>query len=520
MHDSPIKCALISVSNKEGIVPFARQLHERGITLISTGGTCSVLREANIPVTEVSELTGFPEIMDGRVKTLHPKVHAGILGKRTTHAGIAKTHSIDWIDLVVVNLYPFAETIKDPSTRFEDAIEQIDIGGPAMIRSAAKNMEFVTTVVDPADYDSVIQTLSTERGIDFAQRKALACKAFKHTADYDALIHAYLSDTTLDSQPNFPSSLCLKLTHHFDLRYGENPDQKACAYILYDSPNGLLNALIHQGKTLSYNNLVDADAALACVREFTSPACVIVKHANPCGIALADTIRDAFHKAWSADSISAFGGIVALNRSCDLETAKLISNTFFEVIIAPSYSAEALQLFSLKPNQRILEIANTQQNQAILPYHQWHYQAIEGGFLVQEKMMKTLDHSDLKCVTEQKPTDPELSTLLFAWLAVKHVKSNAIVIARDNQTIGIGAGQVSRIDAVDLAIRKASENLLGGVLASDAFFPFRDSIDSIAKTGIRAIIQPGGSIRDEEVIQACNEHGIAMVFTGTRCFRH
>ena len=520
MNTAPIKRALISVSDKQGLIPFAQQLHHLGIEIISTGGTCQHLREANIPVMDIAEFTEFPEMMNGRVKTLHPKIHGGILGLRDEHADIATQHNIEWIDLVVVNLYPFSETIQKPSVRFEEAIEQIDIGGPAMIRSAAKNMAFVGVVVDPLDYQAVIDTLINDKQLSFDQRKALAAKAFDHTARYDHLIHHYLSNTIdVHASPDvhtslFSPNIALTLNKKMDLRYGENPHQKAAAYTLNDAPPGLLNAKMHQGKELSYNNLVDADAAVACVREFSTPACAIIKHANPCGIAVANTPHDAFNKALAADPISAFGGIIAMNRCCNLETALAISKTFFEVIIAPSFSAPALQQLALKPNQRVLEI-NIEET-----HDQWHLESIVGGFLMQEKMNTVLDPTKLFIPTQRKPTDDELNALLFAWLAIKHVKSNAIVITKDNQTIGIGAGQVSRIDAVNLAIKKASAHTNGKALASDAFFPFRDSIDHIAAAHIHLIIQPGGSIRDNEVIAACDEHNIAMVFTGTRCFKH
>ncbi len=516
MHAATIKRALISVSDKQGLIPFAKQLHEFGIELLSTGGTYSALREANIPAMEVSTRTGFPEIMDGRVKTLHPRIHGGILGRRTVHAEVAKTHGIDWIDLVVVNLYPFSKTIQDTSTPFEAAIEQIDIGGPAMIRSAAKNMESVTVIVDPSDYDTLIHLLGEKQEIDFDSRKSFARKAFKHTCDYDAVIYDYLGDKKEESTSEFPTALSIPLTKKYDLRYGENPDQKACVYTLDSSKEGLLDAIQHQGKVLSYNNLVDADAAQACVEEFAKPACVIIKHANPCAIAQASSPLEAFLKAWSADSLSAFGGIVALNRSCDTETAQALSKQFFEVILAPSFSLESLEIFSKKPNLRILELGSKKQN---LETH-WQYQSIEGGVLVQEKISPALSMDALTYPTKRKPTDAELQKLLFAWRAVKHVKSNAIVITSDTQTMGIGAGQVSRVDAVELAIRKASGPLDQAVLASDAFFPFRDSIDRIAAAGIQGIIQPGGSIRDAEVIEACDTHNIVMIFTGTRCFRH
>lgn len=516
MSPTPIKRALISVSNKQGLVAFAKQLHELGIEIISTGGTCAALREADIPAIEVSQLTEFPEIMEGRVKTLHPKIHGGILGKRDAHADIAKQHGIDWIDLVVVNLYPFSETTQKPSTSFEEAIEQIDIGGPAMIRSAAKNMAFVTVVVDPSDYDDLIATLRTAHEISFPNRKILASKAFQHTAHYDQLIHDYLTDKPCVNHTEFPNTVSLTLTKHYDLRYGENPNQRAAAYFSGTSPAGLLGAVIHQGKALSYNNLVDADAALACVREFSSPACVIVKHANPCGVAEADQLHTAFDHALSADSMSAFGGIVALNRCCDLNTAEAISTVFFEVIIAPSFSEQALRVLAAKPNQRVLAY---EENKLRDP-GSWHYEQIDGGFLIQDIVRDALQPESLTVPTHRKPTDAELTALLFAWRVVKHVKSNAIVIANPHQTLGIGTGQVSRIDAVELAIRKATGDLQESALASDAFFPFRDCIDLIAEAKIHLIIQPGGSMRDQEVIQACNEHDIAMVFTGTRCFRH
>jgi phosphoribosylaminoimidazolecarboxamide formyltransferase/IMP cyclohydrolase len=520
MPHATIKRALISVSNKEGLIPFARQLHELGIELISTGGTCSALLAADIPAIEVAELTSFPEIMDGRVKTLHPKIHGGILGKRTLHADVAEEHAIGWIDLVVVNLYPFVETVQKPSTRFEEAIEQIDIGGPAMIRSAAKNMEFVTVVVDPADYAAVLEALRADQGIDLPRRKSLACKAFQHTAYYDALIHDYLTSQLEDQPVEFPKTLCLPLTQALTLRYGENPNQKACAYTLGNHPSGLLHATSHQGKALSYNNLLDADAALTCVRDFSEPACVIIKHANPCGIAQAETPLLAFNKAFAADSKSAFGGIVALNRTCEEDVALAISKLFVEVILAPDFSESALRILATKPNFRVLSLNINQGKTAQHPYHQWYYQTIDGGLLIQEKLTQNIEPDTLKTVTQRKPSDEELRNLIFAWQTVKNVKSNAIVIAKDNQTLGIGAGQVSRIDAVDLAIHKAMGNLEGAVLASDAFFPFRDNIDNIARAGIQAIIQPGGSLRDEEVIEACNEYGIAMVFTGARCFKH
>jgi len=507
-QNTPIKRALISVSDKHGIVDFAQSLAQMNIELISTGGTCKLLKESNIPVKEIAEITKFPEMMDGRVKTLHPKIHGGILGLRNEHASIAEQHQIPWIDLVVVNLYPFAATIAKPNTTFDDAIENIDIGGPTMLRSAAKNMGWVTVIVDPNDYTFITTQLQQQKSTDFNTRKQLATKAFAHTAQYDSMIHNYL-------EPNaFPLQKNITLEKTLSLRYGENPHQAAAAYRFPQNQQGILVAIQHQGKELSYNNIADADAACACVQEFSEPACVIVKHANPCGVALGDTIEQAFTKAHEADAQSAFGGIIALNRECTTILAEKITNTFFEVLIAPAYTKEALAIFAKKPNLRVLQ-CDFPKN---ISRHE--YKHIQGGMLIQEKDTMILTANDLKIVTEKKPTAQELHSLLFAWQVVKHIKSNAILIANDNVTCGVGAGQVSRVDAVDIAIRKAGSKTQGAILASDAFFPFRDSIDLIAKAGITAIIQPGGSLRDPEIIAACNEHGLTMVFTGYRCFKH
>lgn len=503
-----VKRALISVSNKTGIVEFARGLHQLEIELISTGGTSKLLRENNIPVRDVSDLTGFPEIMDGRVKTLHPLVHGGILGLRDEHAAVAKEHRMEWIDLVVVNLYPFAEAIKKPGATFDDAIENIDIGGPTMIRSAAKNMGWVGVVVEADDYHNVLTELKEKNSLSFVTRKQLATKAFLHTANYDAMISDYL----LPAETS-PLQLNIHLEKHADLRYGENPQQTASAY-RFSGGYGILSAKQYQGKELSYNNIADADAAVSCVKEFSTPACVIVKHANPCGVAIAEDIATAFQRAFEADSQSAFGGIVALNRPCTKETAEKIAPIFFEVIIAPAYSPEALDVLAKKANLRVLELKFE------LSAAKQEYKFVEGGLLVQEKDVSVVSKKDLQVVTKKKPTEAELEALLFAWRVVKHIKSNAILIAKHNVTMGVGAGQVSRVDAVDIALKKAGAKLAGAVLASDAFFPFRDSIDLLANTGIQAIIQPGGSMRDNEVIAACDEHGIAMVFTGLRCFKH
>lgn len=497
-----VKRALISVSNKTGIVEFAKGLHALNIEILSTGGTSKLLREANIPVRDVSDLTGFPEMMDGRVKTLHPKVHGGILGLRDEHADVAKQHNISWIDLVIVNLYPFSETIAKPDVNFDEAIENIDIGGPTMIRSAAKNMGWVGVVVDPADYVHVLQELSS--GLHYETRAKLAAKAFAHTAQYDDIIQSYLQSS---------ENQVLHLEKHSDLRYGENPHQKASAHCFNGQNTGILSAKQHQGKALSYNNITDSDAAFTCVNEFAKPAVVIVKHANPCGVALANTIEEAFNKAFQADSLSAFGGIVALNRTCEAATAKQMINIFFEVIIAPKYTDEALEIFHAKPNLRILELSSTH----AAPYE---YKFIQGGVLMQEIDKSTLKISDLKIVTKNTPSPSDMETMLFAWPVLKQLKSNAILIAKNNATVGIGVGQVSRVDAVENAIKKAGDHIVGSILASDAFFPFRDSIDRLVGKGISAILQPGGSMRDEEIIAACNEHGIAMVFTNIRCFRH
>ncbi len=505
-HDMSVKRALISVSNKEGIIPFATALHALHVEIIATGGTRQLLSDAGIPVREILDVTGFPEIMDGRVKTLHPKIHAGILGLREKHADIAKAQAIEWIDLVVVNLYPFAETIQRPDCTFDQAIENIDIGGPAMIRAAAKNMGWVGVMVDPADYVTVVNELTTTHQLSDVTRKMLATKAFQHTAAYDAMISEYLSA---------PTELHLQTAKYAELRYGENPHQSASAYHLQGQGTGILSATQHQGKSLSYNNITDADAAYRCVQEFSQPACVIVKHANPCGVAVAEGMAEAFIAAFQADSLSAFGGVVALNRHCTAETAQAIKEVFIEVVIAPSYSQEALALLASKPNLRVLALPNGTHGT-----RQREMKYITGGLLIQDVDQTRLTAAGLTMVTQSHPTADQIAALLFAWQVVKHIKSNAILIAKENVTLGIGAGQVSRVDAVEIAIKKAGMCAMGAVLASDAFFPFRDSIDLIAAAGIKTIIQPGGSVRDSDIITACNEYNIAMAFTGIRCFKH
>jgi phosphoribosylaminoimidazolecarboxamide formyltransferase/IMP cyclohydrolase len=516
MNDTkvPVKRALVSVSDKTGLADFARRLSALNIEIISSGGTSVFLRKEKITVTDVSDITGFPEIMDGRVKTLHPKIHGAILGLRDKHASEAQRHQIEWIDLVIVNLYPFEKTINNPAATFDEAIENIDIGGPTLIRSAAKNMGWAGVIVDPADYERIAVELTREKGLTNATRQQLAAKAFAHTADYDTLIKNYLAARA--AKPNdFPAQIDLHLLKHADLRYGENPHQTASAYQFSNDDSGILSAQQHQGKQLSYNNIADADAAIACLREFSQPACVVVKHANPCGAAVAEKIGDAFQKAFYADAKSAFGGIVALNRPCDKKIAEALWQVFVEVVIAPSFTAEALSILATKPNLRVLEF-----DLETAPADKHDYKFIQGGLLIQDKDSKAITPAEWKTVTTQKPTPEETAAMLFAWGTLKHIKSNAILLATAEATVGVGAGQVSRIDAVEIALRKAGDKVGGTIMASDAFFPFRDSIDRIANTGIRAVIQPGGSLKDNEVINACNEHGIAMVFTGNRCFKH
>ncbi|MEE9167713.1 MAG: bifunctional phosphoribosylaminoimidazolecarboxamide formyltransferase/IMP cyclohydrolase [Candidatus Neomarinimicrobiota bacterium] len=505
-----IKRALISVSDKSGIVELGKGLKDLGIEIISTGGTAAVLTDRDISVTDVSDVTGVPELMNGRIKTLHPKIHGAILGLRDKHGESARENDIAWIDLVVCNLYPFAETVSKEDVNLDRALENIDIGGPSMIRSAAKNVGWAGIVVDPKDYGAVLGELKTEGGLTFETRKRLSAKAFGHTARYDALIYNHLNDKPM-SDP-----FTVTFDKHYDLRYGENPHQKAAAFrVSHDSGSNVLNAKIHQGKKLSYNNILDADEALACLREFSQPACVVVKHANPCGVATGSGITDCFTRGFEADSLSAFGGIIALNRTCTSDIAEFLRKVFIEIVLAPDYEREALEIFSTKKKLRVLEVG-----EITPPDSRVEFKFVDGGLLVQETNISTLILEHLNTVTEAEPTEQEIEDMLFAWKVLKHVKSNAILTAKDHATVGIGPGQVSRVDAVEIAIRKSGDRITGAVLASDAFFPFRDSIDMIADSGLRAVIQPGGSIRDQEVIDACDEHGLAMVFTGTRCFKH
>ncbi len=518
-----IKRALLSVSDKTGLVDFARGLHQLKVELLSTGGTAKLLRDAGVPVQEVSEYTGFPEIMGGRVKTLHPKIHGGLLSRRGKDDTAMHKHGIAPIDLLVVNLYPFEATITKPDCGFDDAIENIDIGGPAMLRSAAKNHADVTVVADPADYAAVLKEMQVNQGIvSDALRYELAVKAFAHTAAYDSAIAKYLIARTRqnDSNPVLPDLYAAQFRKLHDLRYGENPHQRAALYADHGNFAGTLaGAKQLQGKELSYNNLADADAALACVNAFETPACVIVKHANPCGVATGASMLEAYERAYQTDPASAFGGIIAFNRPLDSATAaKILANKFVEVVLAPEIAADALKVLSAKSNVRVLATGVFK-----IASGTFDYKCISGGLLLQDTDQGRTSLKDLKLVTRAKPTDRQLADLLFAWTVVKFVKSNAIVYAKGGQTVGIGAGQASRIMSARIAVLKAEEAKLdvrGSVMASDAFFPFRDSVDAAAQAGISAIIQPGGSMRDQEVISAADEHGIAMVFTGVRHFRH
>ncbi|MBC8323670.1 MAG: bifunctional phosphoribosylaminoimidazolecarboxamide formyltransferase/IMP cyclohydrolase [Candidatus Marinimicrobia bacterium] len=511
LNQNPIKInrALISVFDKTGVVEFAQSLIELGVKILSTGGTAKALRDANISVTDVSDYTKFPEIMDGRVKTINPLIEGGILGLRDKHADDANANNVQWIDLVVCNLYPFSETISREGCNLALALENVDIGGPTMIRSAAKNVGWVCAVVDPADYSIITEELQSEE-ISFETRRKLSAKAFGHTAQYDTIIHNFLKDEKLSDD------LSLTFEKHSEMRYGENPHQSAASYkIPGNNEANILNATVHQGKKLSYNNIMDADGALACVREFDKPACVVVKHSNPCGVAIGDDLLDVYTRAFNADSLSAFGGIIAFNRTCTKEVAEEISKVFVEIVLAPNFEPEALEVFKKKRNLRVLEIGEFGKRQSKLEVRN-----INGGLLVQDNDTNTLTHEHLNTVTKVFPSEQDIETALFTWKVLRHAKSNGILIAKNNTTVGLGAGQVSRVDAVHMALRKGGENVKGGVLASDAFFPFRDSIDAIKDSGIKVVIQPGGSIRDQEIIDACDEFGIAMVFTGTRCFKH
>ena len=523
--------ALLSVSDKTGLPALARRLHQLGFDLLSTGGTARMLAEHNIPVTEVSDYTGFPEMMGGRLKTLHPRIHGGLLGRRGTDDEVMADHCIDPIDVVVVNLYPFEETVARPDCTLEQGIENIDIGGPTLLRAAAKNHAAVTVLVDPADYGDIADQLEGGK-VDSATRRRLAHKVFSHTARYDAAIDAWMaqqwgeavSDSKGDNEgdtDDLPATLNITVEKVQAMRYGENPHQSAAFYRDSEPPTGSLAAATQiQGKELSFNNMADADAALECVQSFEQIACVIVKHANPCGVAIADSPLAAYERAFTTDPTSAFGGIIAFNRPLEADAARaIIERQFVEVIIAPEIAADALPILKTKPNVRVLTTgtANNTTDTTL------DLRRVSGGLLVQQRDRGQVTRNDLKLVTRRPPTEQEMNDLLFAWKVVKYVKSNAIVYCRDGCTIGVGAGQMSRVYSARVAAIKAADEGLevaGSVMASDAFFPFRDGLDQAAEAGVRAVIQPGGSMRDQEVIAAADEHDIAMVLTGMRHFRH
>jgi len=513
-----IKTALISVSDKSDLDQLAATLRSHDITIVSTGGTSAYLKEQNFKVTEVSAITGFPEMMDGRVKTLHPLIYAGLLNRPVIDDKLLEKYSITNIDLVVVNLYPFEETIAQHHSDAEKAVENIDIGGPSMIRATAKNYHSKTILTDPSDYETLITELANNQGcVTYTLRKQLALKAFGYTACYDAAIWDYFSKNQSDT---LPQKLPIGLTKKTNLRYGENPHQRAAIYQQKEvGPNTLVGSKLHQGKELSYNNLLDANAAMGCVQSFNEPACVIVKHVNPCGVAIGNDLDEAYKKSFHTDPESAFGGVIAVNQNVDGELIKnIINNQFLELLIAPSFDSDALKAFEEKQNIRVIEMDGCEQNTV-----DYSVQTIDGGFLIQEGDAKTIDRQDIDIVTLRQPEDEEIKDMLFAWKVVKYVKSNAIVFARQQQTIGIGAGQMSRVMSTKIAsLKAASANLhtKNCVMASDGFFPFRDSIEMAADYGISCVIQPGGSIRDDEVIAAADEHNLVMGFTGIRHFKH
>lgn len=507
------KRALISVSDKQKIVEFAQGLVELDYEIVSTGGTLKTLQNAGVPAISIDQVTGFPEIMDGRLKTLHPKVHGGLLGKRSNpdHLQQMEANEIEPIDVVVVNLYPFKQTLVSEGVTKEEIIENIDIGGPTMLRSAAKNFEDVLVVVDPEDYTPILEGIK-DASINLEFRQKLAAKVFRHTANYDAIIANYFLTQTGEK---FPETYTVTYEKVQSLRYGENPHQDAA---FYKNPiqNGMSLATAKQlhGKELSYNNIQDANAAVEILTEYDLPAAVAVKHMNPCGIGVAESIAEAFQLAFDADPISIFGGIVALNREVDAQTAEKLSEIFLEIVIAPSFSEKALEILTQKKNIRLLTMEMAQKDES------FKLTTVDGGVLIQNKDIGSVDEGSVEVVTDRAPTEEELQNLLFAWKAVKHVKSNAIVLAKDNQTIGVGAGQMNRVGAARIAIEQAGDKAVGSVLASDAFFPMPDTVEEAIKAGVTAIIQPGGSKRDQDSIDVCNEHGIAMVYTGMRHFKH
>lgn len=518
--------ALVSVSDKTGLIDFIRRLAAHNVEIISTGGTAQMLRDAELDVRDISDLTGFPEILGGRVKTLHPKVHGGLLAIRANadHQRQVEENSIQYIDMVVVNLYPFRQTIAREGVALEDAIENIDIGGPSMIRSAAKNFEDVVVLVDPSDYSRIADEMDTNDGIvSKATKFDLARKAFETTSQYDAAIADFLVDSVavdesaalrVEKTKDMPSRLTILATKEMGLRYGENPHQRAALYTSPDAKGGIAHAEKLQGRELSFNNLIDLEAAWSLVSEFSDTASVVIKHTNPCGAATGADVREAFERAKATDPVSAYGGIIGFNQMVTREAAQAIAETFFEAIAAPDYEAGALEIFATKKNLRVMRVAKNSSGA------QYDIRSISGGLLVQDRDTGILNQSDLRVATKREPTVEEMSALRFAWILCKHVKSNAIVYARDGQLVGVGAGQMSRIDSAKIGAMKAVLPIEGTVLASDAFFPFRDGVDEAARAGVTAVIQPGGSVRDEEVIAAANEHNLAMVLTGMRHFKH
>ncbi|MFH1403845.1 MAG: bifunctional phosphoribosylaminoimidazolecarboxamide formyltransferase/IMP cyclohydrolase [Candidatus Altiarchaeota archaeon] len=513
------KTALISVSDKRGLAEFASGLSSLGVTIISTGGTAKLLKEKGIPFTHISDYTGTPEMLDGRVKTIHFKIHGGLLARRDKkeHMSQIEEYGMDLIDLVVVNLYPFKQTISKKDVSLEDAIENIDVGGPTLIRAAAKNYQHVGAVIDPSDYEPVLTELrENDLSLSEGTLARLAVKAFQHTAEYDSLIYDYLSRTVVE-HVKFPDTVNLSLTKLYDLRYGENSHQAAAFYADPSYVGSCVGGakLLAGDKKLSFNNILDLDAALRLVVEFDKPAAVIVKHLNPSGVGVADSLGEAYSLAHKADPLSAFGCIVALNRPVDEKLAEEITSTFVESVIAPGYEASSLDILKKKEKMRVLDIGSPEK-----PKQSFDYRRVVGGMLVQDMDLRELTRDDLKTVSNRKPSEEEVEAMLFAWKVCRHTKSNSIIFAKKGYTTGIGAGQMSRVDAVKIAAMKAGEHANGSVMASDAFFPFRDGIDEAAKAGVSAVIHPGGSIRDAEVIQAADEHGMAMVYTGVRCFLH
>lgn len=510
-----MKRALVSVSDKTNLVPFVKGLIDEGYEIISTGGTKKALEDAGLDVISISDVTGFPEIMDGRVKTLHPKVHGALLGVRSNpeHVKQLQDLGIDYIDLVCVNLYPFKETVQKEGVSHEEIIENIDIGGPSMLRSASKNYQSIPVLCDPADYDKVLAEIKENGETSLETRERLAAKVFRHTARYDAMIADYL---TKKCGEEFPESLTITFDKVQDLRYGENPHQKAAFYKGMNPQYSLANAKQLHGKELSYNNIQDGNAAIEILKDFEGqPAAVGLKHMNPCGVGIGKTINEAWDKAYEADPVSIFGGIVALNEPVDTELAEKLSKIFLEIVIAPSFSQEALDILTRKKNIRLMELDTT-----LNANNSKKYTNVNDGLLVQDMDTHQIKAEDLRCVTNRQPSKEELEQLLFGWNVVKHVKSNAIVLVKDNMTIGVGAGQMNRVGAAKIAIEQAGEKAKGSVMASDAFFPMPDTVEESIKAGVTAIIQPGGSIKDQLSIDECNKHGIAMVFTGVRHFKH